>query len=371
MRIAILSSRFPPRDIGGAEIAAYNIAKKMSEKGHEVHVITRKQPEAARNGFNVREIRYISRPPFLRYLTTALAMVKELVQIKPDIVYCESLFSESLAGVIASKLLGFPVVTRPVGEIYVYKSKADSAMMRFIIKNSTLVLAMTAHMKKEVLKYNRNAKVDVLHDGVDYDFFRQYPGAKPKPFSILYVGRLNRLKCIDCLLKAFGTVEKKMPGATLTLIGEGEQSAKLRRLAKELRLKKAFFMGIQKRDVVARHMKSSSMLVLPSLSEGFPLVIAEAMAAGLPIITTRIRGLPEIITDGENGYLVEPERPAQLAEKIISLLENGEARKRFGANNIRKSEKYKWDVIVGDLLRIFKGLTGRLSAGKDEGKGNG
>jgi glycosyltransferase involved in cell wall biosynthesis len=356
MKIAVLSSRFPPLHTGGAEISAFNIAARLAGRGHEVHVVTRRQEAAAKDGFTVHGIGCIGWPMRLRYLTTVRNMMKETVRIRPDIIYCQTLYSESMAGLIAGRKLGVPVVARSVGEIYVTKSGIDRMMLRYVVRNSTLVLALTNHMKKTITDFCRDANVDVLPEGVDYDFFKNYPAKKRRSGTILYVGRLTELKCVDVLLRAFRIVQGRVPGAELKIIGDGELADSLRELARQLGLKNVDFMGNVGRDDVAKSMHESSVLVLPSKSEGFPLVIPEAMASGLPVITTAVKGLPEIVKDGENGYLVPPHDHEQLADRIIRLLGDSGARKRMCANNIKEAEKYSWDDIASGLEGVFTKL---------------
>jgi len=97
---------------------------------------------------------------------------------------------------------------------------------------------------------------------------------------------------------------------------------------------------------------AADIFVLSSLGEGFPNVLLEAMAAGLPIVATKVGGVPEIVTDRENGFLVEPRNSPQLAEKILFLLQNEDVRKQFSANNIEKARSYNWANIVDTLEKV-------------------
>ena len=100
-------------------------------------------------------------------------------------------------------------------------------------------------------------------------------------------------------------------------------------------------------------MANSDIFVLPSLSEGFPLVILEAMASGLPIIATKVGGLPSIIHENENGFIIETKNPEQIAEKTIMLLDNKKLRNHISKNNKLKSEFYDWTFIVDQLEDIY------------------
>ena len=104
-------------------------------------------------------------------------------------------------------------------------------------------------------------------------------------------------------------------------------------------------------------MIASDIFVLPSLSEGFPLTILEAMASGLPIVTTRVRGLPEIVKDAENGFLVEPKNPGQLADKILLILGDDGLREKIARNNSQRAKQYSWQTVAKNLEEIYCRVT--------------
>ena len=350
MRIAILTPMFPPKYIGGTEIAAYNIARSLS-RGNEVHVVTRKQEERLESGFRIHFVGYIQRPAILKTLSTSLGFLLKIRKIRPDVIYAETLYSGGLGGVLARRLFGIPVITRPVGEIYVAKG-LERAMIKLVIRNSTLVLAMTRHMEREVLKHGK-ARTAVLPDGVDYEYFRGYPEQEKIRNSVLFVGRLINLKGVYDLLKAFHLLKKSIPSAKLFIAGYGEEEQGMRKMAKEMSIQDVTFLGRQEKEEVARWMKKSEILVLPSYSEGFPLVIAEAMACGLPIVTTNVRGLPEIVKDGENGYLVEPGDCEALAKSMRLLLEDRKKRQEISKRNEREAERYSWKQVVKEIYFLL------------------
>jgi glycosyltransferase involved in cell wall biosynthesis len=113
------------------------------------------------------------------------------------------------------------------------------------------------------------------------------------------------------------------------------------------------FIGQVPNEQIPSLYDAADVLVLPSLSEGFPVTVLEAMASGLPIIATRVGGLPEVIEEGRNGFLVEPKNPKQIAEKILLLLENNKLRENISKNNIRKAMSYSWQNIVQQLEKVY------------------
>ena len=103
-----------------------------------------------------------------------------------------------------------------------------------------------------------------------------------------------------------------------------------------------------------RGFRNADVLVLPSLSEGFPVTILEAMASGLPVIATRVGGVPEIIENNVNGYLVETENPQEIAEALLTLLRDEQLRKCISGNNRKKAENYQWDKVAATLEEIYQ-----------------
>lgn len=359
MRIAILSTRFPPKDIGGAEVSIYNTARLLAKK-YEVHVITREQEAVGNNsmkdGFHVHTVKCICGPSILRYWSTERALAKKALEIRPDLIYSEALYSAGMAGVMAGKKLGIPIITRLAGEIYWTGGFLQRRLVRRILRGSTLVIALTEHMKREVLGYYPKARVEVIGEGVDCEFFRSSGRASLPKNSILYIGRFVEMKGVEYLVRAFGIVKKEIADARLFLGGYGPEEEKLKRLAKKLGLRDLEFLGPLDRGEMARHLKACAVFALPSTSEGFPLTIVEAMSSGCPIVSTNVRGLPEIVKDGRNGLLVNPRDERGLAEKIIRLLKNPKMRKEISRNNIRDARKYSWESIVDRIIERIEAV---------------
>lgn len=137
--------------------------------------------------------------------------------------------------------------------------------------------------------------------------------------TILAAGRLSPEKGYDDLLRAMAIVREKVPFAHLLLAGTGPQEAILKTQARELGLESCVhFLGFRK-DILSLY-GQSDVFALSSLSEGLPNVVLEAMALGLPVVATRVGGLPEVIEDGRTGLLVAPRAPAEFAAGLIRVL---------------------------------------------------
>jgi glycosyltransferase involved in cell wall biosynthesis len=166
------------------------------------------------------------------------------------------------------------------------------------------------------------------------------------------VARLAPEKGIPVLLEAFAPLAHERPDLQLVIVGDGRERGELERLAQRLHIEHAVeFLGYQ--DAVESILVTLDLFVLPSLTEGIPLALLEAMGAGLPAVATAVGGVPEVIENGVSGVLVPPNDPLALRTAISSLLEHPDDRARIGANAVRRvQEKFGlaaaaaayWDV---------------------------
>lgn len=345
MKIAIVTMKFPPADVGGAEISAYNVARLLAKK-HEVHVITRRQHNPQKGDYKVHMCRFIDRTYPLRYLSTAFSLLGKIKEIRPDLIYAETLYSAGFAGALAKRRLKIPLVVRLAGEIYWIKGFLEKRIVKFILRNADNVIALTEHMKREVLRHYPKTNISVIGEGVDLDMIRK---ARPRDLpknTVLYLGRFVQMKGPHIMLKAFKRVHEAVPDSHLVMAGYGEDEPSLRHLANELNLKNITWTGKVDPSETASYFKACTVFAVPSLSEGFPLTVAEAMACGCAIVSTNVRGIPEILKDKRNGFLVEADDPEALAERIIHLLKSPEIRKAISQNNLKDAVKHSWENVV-------------------------
>jgi glycosyltransferase involved in cell wall biosynthesis len=150
-------------------------------------------------------------------------------------------------------------------------------------------------------------------------------------YNLLFVGRLAGVKGVPLLLDAVARLRDRFPQMRLTLIGDGPERAALEARAQALRLAETVaFLGYRSQAEVAQALAATDLFVLPSFAEGVPVVLMEALAAEVPVVTTRIAGVPELVVDGENGTLVPPGNLDALTDAIAGLLEQPETRAAMG-----------------------------------------
>ena len=168
---------------------------------------------------------------------------------------------------------------------------------------------------------------------------------------LLSVGGLVDVKGHTYLVDAMRIVLKKRNDVILVIVGSGSLKERLQKKAKELGLNgKILFVGGKRHNEIPTWMNASDLFVLPSLSEGFPTVIPEAMACGKPVVGTKVGGVPEIITNQEVGLLVNPKDPEKLALAIVDALN-----KTWSSEAIlNHAKQYSWNTLVPRIISVYK-----------------
>jgi colanic acid/amylovoran biosynthesis glycosyltransferase len=179
----------------------------------------------------------------------------------------------------------------------------------------------------------------IVHCGVDPALFQ------PKLHQgmgnqLLFVGRLAAEKGVPVLLDSLVQLTQEYPDLVLTLVGDGESRADLEQKVATLGLSdRVRFLGYQSQTAVRQHIQASDVFVLPSFAEGVPVVLMEAMAAGIPVVSTQIAGISELVENGVSGYLVPPGDADVLAVRIKELIDNPDLRSKMGQMGQLKVEK--------------------------------
>ena len=221
-------------------------------------------------------------------------------------------------------------------------------------------------------KFNRNFllskygsrfmnKILVIHCGIDLEVYKSRRMKKANPPMILSVGRLVEVKGFPYLLEACSILSNKHLPFTCCIIGAGEEEHALKKMAKLLRIEHlVHFLGGQPQEKVRQILDKASIFVLASIvmdngmREGIPVSLMEAMAMGLPVVSTNTVGIPELITHGKEGLLVLQKNPTELASAIGYLLINSEARKNFGNNaRIKIRNEFNIEHIPKAFRHVF------------------
>ena len=357
MKIAILVGAFPPKWLSGVEIVTYNLADHLARREHEVHVITSHDddlPDLSKEcGFYVHRVAY-SRIRVISIIPFWARMYLQIRKIKPDVVHSQT----TLYGVpawVAKKTLKIPYIVWGHGSDIYFPGTLLSMISKPILQNADVVLALTEDMKKEMQRVFPR-EVFVIPNGISLERFKVSSGheGKRSTRTLIFVGRLHPVKGIQYLIEAMAIVYQKIPDIKLVIVGDGVERPTLEKQVKELDLNECIqFLGQVPQEKMPDIMHQADILVLPSLSEGFPTVLLEAMASGLPIIATSVRGIPDLIDDGINGYLVNTKKSGEMADRILTLMLNDDVRKEMSVNNREKAKMFTWDKVADKVEKVY------------------
>lgn len=360
MKIAILVGKFPPLWIAGTEVATFNLASHLVKRGHEVHIITMQDRGVPtfyiERGFIVHRVEW----PNLRFMGPLIFWSKvffKIRRIKPDIMHCQSL-SNGIPMLFVKKIQRIPCIVWGQGSDVYLPGRLTRLASKYIIQNADAVLALTEDMKKKMQNISKR-DVSVIPNGIDYERFYDVVRSEKvrKVKTILFVGRLHQVKGVRYLIEAMAIVHSKYPDIKLIIIGDGVERQNLGALSEKLALGDCIrFIGRVEQESIPLIMKQADIFVLPSISEGFGIVILEAMASGLPIIATRVGGIPDVVEDGVNGYLVDARNTDEIAKNIIKLIQNDVVRIEMAIQNMEKAKMYSWDEVSGTVESVYRDI---------------
>ncbi len=261
---------------------------------------------------------------------------------KFDIIHAHYAFPQGFLGVLLRRIFGIPlVVTLHGSDINILgRSRLTAPLVSFVLRRSSYICAVSEYLKKEALKLGaEEERIEVVYGAPKIESLQK---RKPKKGEILYIGSFVRQKGLDVLLEAFKIVKRKLPYAELTVVGGGRGEKRVKESAPE----GVSFAGF--RDELEEFYSRAEVVVIPSREEGLSLVALEALTLGIPIVATRVGGLPEILEG--RALLVEKENPEALAEAIIKVLEDEGLRKRLS----KKEEEFKGRALAERMDRIYR-----------------
>lgn len=362
----MITSEFPPT-VGGIGYYVFNLGKKLVEKGHQITVITRgywKKQHQSINGMEVFRVYHLPLYPFhLQFHGFFVQKLLKSMERDLDIVHVHlpgvHHFYTSLPVILTVHTLSRVGMTcGPVS--YSLKSAVNSNFVfpveRAMLNKVNLVTSVSYTVAEELQRL-RNCKAEVIGNGVDTKFFT------PKELNnnsryVFFSGRLIVEKGLLDLVESAKYVCEAHPSVSFVLAGSGPLEDSLRQLIQRKGLKKNFLLlGSRARNEILKYYQNSTVFVLPSYYESFPNTLLEAMACGIPVVTTTVCDMPKIVIDGENGYLVPPKDPIALSKAILELLDD-ETLRRNMRNACRKRVEtfYTLDTLAEKALNRYNFL---------------
>jgi L-malate glycosyltransferase len=362
--------------VGGSGVVATELGKLLAERGHEIHFISSSIPFRLKKVYcniyyhevHVNQYSVFQYPPYDLALASKMAEVAK--REKLDLLHVHYAIPHAVCAYLAKQMVGdqLKIVTTLHGtDITVLGyDHSLSEMIRFGIEQSDIVTAVSHSLVKqtyELLQPNKDILTvyNFIDDRVYYKkdsaHLRSEYGIKPEEKVIIHVSNFRKVKRVPDVIKAFDIIRKEMP-AKLLLVGDGPEMTIVSQLVEDLNLADyVLFLG--KQENLEELYSISDLKLLLSEKESFGLVLLEAMACGVPCIGTNIGGIPEVISDGETGFICEVGNVEEIAERAIQILSDEQLHKTMAENSIhRVKTKFNAHAIVQEYETIYKNLLG-------------
>jgi glycosyltransferase involved in cell wall biosynthesis len=363
MKIALVCpASLPATQFGGIVFLAVDLAREISEMGHDVTIYTTDLDFSnGSNKFNKKLPRIEKFDKFkinrthvwfaLKLFFINPSMYKQMKNDKPDIIHTIGLRSfQSLIAWNISKKLKIPLVASDQGGLTTHPFLNESGLflkilykiqnffIKKIINDCTAISAANEYEKNIFLELNKQSRIKIIRNGVNLktlvskvDFKNKY---KINTKFVLFVGRFSKSKGIETLIHAFSIIQNNNQFSNIHLVIMGvdfgyEQSMEELIKINNMSEKIIVIKNPPREDVISAY-GESEFLILPSQWELSPLVPLESFAFKKPVISTKSHGIPFTVQDNKNGILVEPDNSKQLAEAITKLLLDDQLRVRLG-----------------------------------------
>ncbi len=367
MQVLIINSEYPPVG-GGAGTASALLARTLAGQGHAVTVLTahfKGQPRrAVEDGVTVlRQVplrRRKDRSGALeQVIFMGLAGFYVLGIGRPDFTIAYFGIPSGPAAWLLQAVRGVPyIVSLRGGDVpgfrpYDFKTfhRLGAPVIRFVWRRAAAVAANSRGLRALALRFEPSQPIEIIPNGVNAS---EFPAVARDwaPTELVFSGRVVYQKGLDLLLTALGNLQHL--DWRLTIVGDGPSQPALQQQAESLRIAdRLTFTGWQSRPQLMEHLNRANLYVYPSRDEGMPNAMLEAMAAGLPVIATRIAGNEELVLEGETGRLVPPEDVGALQAALAELIPDAALRQRMGAAaRARVKAEYTLERVAADYLAL-------------------
>ena len=254
------------------------------------------------------------------------------------------------------------------------RNVAFRRLEQWLARTTTTLIAVSPQVRDELVELGvaPARKFVVVRLGIELaervgspgarDEQRRMLGIPPERFVVGWIGRMTEVKRTDDVLRTFRQLRETGVDACLCLVGDGPDRPALERLAKTLGImRNTLFLGFQ-RDV-APFYAAFDVLLLPSISEGTPVSAIEALAAGKPVVATRVGGVPDVVRDGKDGFLAEAGAIDDLSERLARLARDPALRERMGASGREwVTARYRVDRLVDEMDGLYRSLLAASSS---------
>jgi len=361
---------------GGSGVVATELGKALAVKGHEVHFISYALPHRL-NHF-VEKIYYheveISKYPLFENQLYGLALTSKMLEVieyeKLDLLHVHYAIPHATSAYLAKQIIrrnnsDIKIITTLHGTDITLVGLEPSflPLVKFSIEESDGVTAVSRYLKEQTLtNYNIDTNIEVIYNFVDTSLYRINPNNQmrdtiaPNGEKILiHTSNFRVVKRVTDTIRILDLVKKEIP-AKLVLVGDGPDRSECERLTRELDLHDDVkFLG--KQDGLEEILNCADLFLMPSQSESFGLSALEAMACGLPVISSSVGGLPELVRHNETGYIAEFGNVERMALYTIDLLKNEKKYKAFSKNaRARAVNNFELDSIIPKYEKYYESI---------------
>lgn len=383
MKIAMVITSYHPI-VGGAEKQVAQLSKRLVAAGNEVHIVTRRWPgleaRAEIDGVHIHrvgggDIKGISAASF------GLAAVARLFRLAPDVIHCHSLFTPALAGALAKRLFGIPVMAKPMcGDeaSSIARKRFGQRRLDEFARTMERFIAVSGEIDRELQGLGiPKDKIRFIPNGVDLERFQPESSATareslrarlglPEGVLFLFAGRIATQKRLPMLLEQWPRVLATAPDAKLLVAGANRNTSATETAdgadegVPESLLKQPGVHLLGHVDDMAPLYKAVDVFVLPSAREGLSNAMLEACASGLPTVAANIGGAEDFVQHGQNGYLYDVDSIDQLGDGMIAFANSETYRTAVGAAARETVAKtYDIDVTARRIIDQYIELTGQ------------
>ncbi|MCK7590925.1 N-acetyl-alpha-D-glucosaminyl L-malate synthase BshA [Subsaxibacter sp. CAU 1640] len=358
---------------GGSGVVATELGLALSKRGHEIHFITYSQPvrlDLLGNNVHYHEVNVPEYPLFL-YQPYELALSSKLVDMVKlhgiEILHVHYAIPHAYAAYMAKKMLQeegiyVPIVTTLHGTdiTLVGSHPFYKPAVTFSINKSDAVTSVSESLKEDTLRlFDIKNQIDVIPNFIDLSKYKTHFTdcqrelmARESEKIITHISNFRKVKQIPDVVNVFYEIQKQMP-AKLMMVGEGPEKAGAEQLCKKLGIadKVVFFGNSNEIDKI---LCFSDLFLLPSLTESFGLAALEAMASGVPVISSNTGGIPEVNIEGVSGFLSDVNDVEDMAKNAIHILSDNERLKEFKANAKQEAKKFDIHNIVPQYEALYE-----------------
>ena len=376
MKIIIAAEIFPP-DIGGPATYSKDLAEELVKAGWLVNLICYSDKIEKDDDLPFKVTRILrGQSTAKRYIQYFWHLLK-LVNSGCDVIYAMGPVSSGLPAMIVGFLFSKKVFVKVVGdyaweqarnlkqtdlgidEFQKQKLTGKISLLKkietFTCSKAYKVITPSEYLKEIVKGWGvPGDKIEVIYNSFNYSKFDFAADSNKDSNLIISIGRLVPWKGFDTLINLFPELLKEIPELRLMIIGEGPEREKLSDLVRDLNLDGRIIINALPHNLVLDNLSLAGIFVLNTGYEGLSHTVLEAMAAGTPVITTKIGGNPELIIDNENGLLVEYNNREQLKEAILKLYQSRELSQKFINNSKEVLKKFTKEEMIEKTKSFLK-----------------